>query len=269
MIWHSESKDLRLIFNKYSYAYDMLHIGQEQKQEQSTGMYDVIAEHEQFILIDKFPGVSFHREVESKGLVHALRDNLNYKVLYPVHRLDKMTSGLVLFAKSKDVARELAGQFYTKSVEKYYIAISDKRPRKKQGLIAGDMERTRRGMWKLSHGKTNPAITQFFSRFYTDNFRLFILKPHTGRTHQLRVALKSIGSPVLGDPLYYKISKDLAVIDRGYLHSYALGFQLSGETYRFVRTPNSGVYFTDESFRRAVEKYKKPWELPWPRVSVR
>jgi tRNA pseudouridine32 synthase/23S rRNA pseudouridine746 synthase len=232
-------------------------------------MYDVIADHEHFILIDKFPGVGFHREAESKGLIEILRSDLNYNVLYPVHRLDKMTSGLILFAKSRDVARELAEQFYTRSVEKYYIAISDRRPWKKQGLIIGDMERTRRGMWKLSQGKTNPAVTQFFSRSYTDNFRLFVLKTHTGKTHQIRVALKSIGSPVLGDPLYYKTSSGRTVIDRGYLHSYALGFQLHGETFRFVGTPRVGMYFTDESFRCALEEYKSPWKLPWPRVSVR
>jgi tRNA pseudouridine32 synthase/23S rRNA pseudouridine746 synthase len=232
-------------------------------------MYDVIADHERFILIDKFPEVGFHREAESKGLIEVLRSDLNYNILYPVHRLDKMTSGLVLFAKSRNVARELAGQFYTRSVEKYYIAISDRRPRKKQGLIIGDMERTRRGMWKLSQGKTNPAVTQFFSRSYADNFRLFVLKPHTGKTHQLRVALKSIGSPVLGDPLYYKTSKERVVVDRGYLHSYGLGFQLYGDTFRFIGTPNVGMYFTDESFRSTLEEYKSPWELPWPRVSVR
>jgi tRNA pseudouridine32 synthase/23S rRNA pseudouridine746 synthase len=241
----------------------------EQCQEQSNDMYDVIADHEHFIIIDKFPGVGFHRKAESKGLTDLIRYDRNYKDLYPVHRLDKMTSGLVLFAKNRDVAKELSRQFYTRSVEKYYIAISDKRPRKKQGLITGDMKRTRRGMWKLSQGKTNPAVTQFFSRSYTDNFRLFVLKPHTGKTHQLRVALKSIGSPVFGDQLYYKTSRGRAVIDRGYLHSYALGFQLHEETFRFVGTPNVGMYFTDESFRNALEEYKSPWELPWPRVSVR
>jgi tRNA pseudouridine32 synthase/23S rRNA pseudouridine746 synthase len=233
------------------------------------GMYDVIADHEYFLLIDKYPGVGFHRESDSKGLMEVLRSDLNYNVLYSVHRLDKMTSGLILFAKNRGVARELARLFYTRSVEKYYIAISDRRPRKKQGLIAGDMERTRRGMWKLSHGKTNPAVTQFFSRAYTDNFRLFVLKPHTGKTHQLRVALKSIGSPVLGDPLYHKTNSGSAVIDRGYLHSYALCFQLHGDTFRFVGTPNVGMYFTDESFRNALEEYKRPWKLSWPRISVR
>jgi tRNA pseudouridine32 synthase/23S rRNA pseudouridine746 synthase len=232
-------------------------------------MYDVIADNEYFILVDKLPGVGFHRDRKSKGLVEAIRYNLNYKILYPVHRLDKMTSGLVLFGKSRNITRELAGQFYTKSVEKYYIAISDRRPRKKQGIITGDMERTRRGMWKLSQSRTNPTVTQFFSRSYTDKFRLFIIKPYTGKTHQIRVALKSIGSPVLGDPLYYKRSTGRTAVDRGYLHSYALGFQLHGRAFRFVSTPNIGMYFTDESFRSALEEYKSPWELPWPRISFK
>jgi tRNA pseudouridine32 synthase/23S rRNA pseudouridine746 synthase len=232
-------------------------------------MYDLVADHNDFTIIDKSPGVGFHREQHSQGLTAAVASRLSVKRLYPVHRLDKMTSGLLLFAKSRDVARQIADEFYSRSVEKYYIALSDRRPRKKQGLVAGDMDRTRRGMWKLVPRMSNPAVTQFFSSSMGNNLRMFILKPHTGKTHQLRVALKSIGSPVLGDPLYYRTSCSGDGADRCYLHSYALVFTLNDETFQFICHPRCGFLFGNESFREAFRKYEKPWTLPWPRMPFR
>ena len=232
-------------------------------------MYDLVADHKDFIIIDKAPGAGFHRENDSPGLAASIRGKLSIKGLYPVHRLDRMTSGLLMFGKNKNTARQLADEFHSRSVEKYYIAVSDRRPRKKQGLIAGDMDRTRRGMWKMLHSMANPAVTQFFSRSFGDEFRMFIMKPHTGKTHQLRVALNSIGSPVLGDPLYYKTSTQRDNVDRGYLHSYALIFSLNDETFRFVCKPRVGLFFTCESFRTAIKEYEKPWDLPWPRMPFR
>jgi tRNA pseudouridine32 synthase/23S rRNA pseudouridine746 synthase len=232
-------------------------------------MYDLVADHNDFIIIDKSPGVGFHREQNSPGLTASVVSRLSIKRLYPVHRLDKMTSGLLLFAKSRDIARQLAGEFYSQSVEKYYIALSDRRPRKKQGLVAGDMDRARRGMWKLLPSMANPAVTQFFSCSIGNNLRLFVLKPHTGKTHQLRVALKSIGSPVLGDSLYYRTSCSGDDADRCYLHSYALIFTLHDETFQFICRPRYGRLFRSESFRKAFRQYEKPWALPWPRMPFR
>ena len=116
--------------------------------------------------------------------------------LYSVHRLDKMTSGLLLLAKSPQIAAQLTALFTTHQIQKYYLAISDKKPKKKQGLIKGGMQKSRRGMWKLTKEKNNLAITQFFSYSLGNGKRLFVIKPHSGKTHQIRVALKSIGSAI-------------------------------------------------------------------------
>lgn len=218
-------------------------------------MYKVVADNSDFVVIDKFPGVGFHGEAGAGGLTAALRADLGIASVYTVHRLDTMTSGLILFAKQRDIARELAAQFQRRDVEKWYVAISDRRPKKKQGLIIGDMERARRGMWKLAHTRTNPAVTRFYSRAYAENLRLFVVKPQTGKTHQIRVALKSIGAPVLGDPLYYRESAARDDVDRGYLHSYALAFHLKGDEFRFVNMPTAGAYFVDDAFRDAFEAY--------------
>jgi tRNA pseudouridine32 synthase/23S rRNA pseudouridine746 synthase len=227
-------------------------------------MYTLVDDREDFLIVDKHPGVNFHKGPVTGGITAIIREDLGMKELYTVHRLDIITSGLLVFAKSKEVAGELSRQFRQRLIEKYYIAISDRRPKKKQGLIKGDMEKARRGGWKLARTMNDPAITQFFSQSMGEGLRLYILKPHTGKTHQIRVALKSISAPVYGDPMYHKKEYLDKEPDRGYLHSYALRFTLREHGYEFVRMPDKGECFTSKAFREAIKQYEKPWGLNWP-----
>jgi len=225
-------------------------------------MYKLIHKNQNFIVIDKQQGVDFHLSGENDGLCKVIRDKEKLPDLFPVHRLDKITSGLLLFARNKDTARELSELFQNRQVEKFYIGLSDKKPKKRQGMIAGDMEKSRRGAWKLLRSKTNPAKTRFFSKACGNGLRLYILKPLTGKTHQLRVALKSIGAPVLGDPLYNKAESKNH--DRCYLHAYALRFPFHGERLSFLTLPEEGKNFRDAGFLEAIEEYNEPWLLNWP-----
>jgi len=226
-------------------------------------MYKVISDHRDFLIISKSPGVSFHKESNTEGLHEKIRADLGINTLYSVHRLDRMTSGLLIFSKNEGTARELSAKFRNRTVEKYYLAISDRRPRKKQGTIKGDMEKSRRSSWKLTRGNRDPAITSFFSYALGEGRRLFLLRPYTGKTHQIRVAMKSIGVPVLGDSIYHKKEEDKKY-DRGYLHSYALRFTLHGKMYEFEHRPESGEFFLDEAFLLHIKKCVHPWELNWP-----
>jgi tRNA pseudouridine32 synthase/23S rRNA pseudouridine746 synthase len=225
-------------------------------------MYDLIHQERDFLVIEKHSGVSFHREGATAGLAATVRDELGERELYTVHRLDRITSGLMLFAKSRDTAAALGRLFHEGAVEKYYLAVSDRLPEKKQGMIKGDMERSRRGTWKLTRRYSNPAITRFFSCSLGRGLRLFVVRPVTGKTHQVRVALKSIGSPVLGDPLYHH-SRGNEESDRAYLHAYAIRFTLNGRQHVYVLPPGEGRYFTDDAFTRALVNYERPWELTW------
>ncbi|MFC1859170.1 TIGR01621 family pseudouridine synthase [Thermodesulfobacteriota bacterium] len=232
-------------------------------------MYKVIYENEAFLIVDKSPGVSFHKEDNSPGLTTRIKTDLLLTQLYAIHRLDKITSGILLFAKTKPTARELSVKFSNRDIEKYYLALSDRRPRKKQGLIQGGMQKSRRGAWKLLRSKVNPSITQFFSKSIGQGLRLFILKPSTGRTHQLRVAMKSIGAPVLGDPLYYKSSLSNEGVDRGYLHAYALRLSFGERSYSFVNVPEIGNFFKSDYFKESLGEYSRPWELKWPPIRTK
>ncbi|UCH81031.1 MAG: TIGR01621 family pseudouridine synthase [Nitrospiraceae bacterium] len=228
-------------------------------------MYKVISDHKGFIIVSKDPGVSFHKDGNSKGLPAVIREDLGIGTLYSVHRLDRMTSGLLVFAKTPGVAKELSDQFRCRTVEKYYLAISDRKSSKKQGTITGDMEKSRRGTWKLSRGRHDPAITSFFSCALGEGLRLYLLRPYTGKTHQLRVAMKSLGAPVLGDCIYAK--KEMCrECDRGYLHSYGLRFDLRGKIYEFENMPDSGEHFLSDTFLSNMSKYRNPWLMKWPQL---
>lgn len=181
-----------------------------------------------------------------------------------------MTSGLLIFAKSLSAAQEFQSLFQDHKIEKYYLAISNIKPKKKQGLIEGDMEKSRRGSWRLLRSKHNPAVTQFFSYAIGAGNRLFLLKPHSGKTHQIRVALNSLSSPILGDNRYYSLSNKgedtKPMADRGYLHAYALKFELNGRVYQYVLPPKQGLLFTNEEVKNTLDKISEPWHLNWPKV---
>ena len=230
-----------------------------------NNVYELIEEDENFIVIYKKPDVSFHSDNGQPGLFEMVKRHQGLQELYPVHRLDKVTSGILLMAKTTCANRELVAQFKNRQIEKYYLAISNKKPKKKQGLIKGDMESARRGAWKLNNSQLNPAITQFFSCSLEEGKRLFIVKPHTGKTHQIRVALKSLGAPIMGDLLYADAQACIGV-DRVYLHAYSLAFNLMGKSYRFTELPREGEDFLSKVFCSAIQEFTKPWELLWPKI---
>ncbi|MDA3947520.1 MAG: TIGR01621 family pseudouridine synthase [Helicobacteraceae bacterium] len=220
---------------------------------------ELLFENDAFLLIDKPAGMNFHSEEEA-GLVVQTKELLGLDELYPVHRLDKMTSGLVLFGKTKEAAQVFGRMFEERKIEKYYLAISLRKPKKKQGWVKGDMQSARRGDWMLLTTHTNPAVTQFHSTALREGERGFLVKPHTGKTHQIRVALKSLGSPIAGD-LRYARSEEAKKEERGYLHAYALRFTFDDKEYVFVQAPKEGALFLSDTFRDTLlEEWSKPWE---------
>lgn len=226
----------------------------------------VVFEHSDFIIINKPAGVSVQLEQGqdfSHSLLNQLCQQLNLPKLWLVHRLDKLTSGLLLLAKSAEAAADLSQLFANRQVQKYYLALGTKKPKKKQGSIIGDMKKVRDGKWILQKSRQNPAISQFFSTGLGDGLRLFIIKPHTGKTHQIRVALKSIGSPILGDNLYAG-----QVADRAYLHAFALSFNYQQQLVSVQQMPTQGQHFHQASCVNAIDLYDPPSSLAWPQINT-
>jgi len=249
-------------------------------------MFVPVFDHSDFAIFDKPAGVSVHSEYGA-GFVAQLSQQVPQTPWYLAHRLDRATSGLLIMAKSAAAAGRFGALFSSHAVEKYYLAIACGTPTKKQGLICGDMERSRNGQWKLCRTQQHPAITQFFSTAITTatstrsgtssdastrqgpGARLYLLRPHTGRTHQLRVALKSLGVPIFGDERYGRHDDRTATTeaaDRMYLHAYSLSFRWGDEQIRLAYPPSGGVYF--EGVAQVLEEkgWTTPWQLTWPRL---
>lgn len=210
--------------------------------------FSLVAMLNDFVVLNKAPGIGMHDEEGVPGLISEARRQLGM-MLYPVHRLDKVTSGVLLLARTPEANRELSMAFAGRQMHKEYLALSEQKPKKKQGWIKGDMERGRRGTWLLSRSMHNPAITWFESFGLGDGLRLFHIKPKTGKTHQIRVALKSLGSPILGDALY-----GAAPADRVYLHSVRLSFEYAGQSWVFSALPQQGSRFDSAMLQRVLQE---------------
>lgn len=181
-------------------------------------MLDIIYRDDALIAIDKPAGLLVHRSDvdrhETRFAVQLLRDQIGQRV-YPVHRLDKGTSGVLLFAFDSEMVRLMAGQFERGEVDKTYLAIVRGWP-PAAGTIDHALSRKFDAYGRqLSTAETQPAVTHFrrlatvewpvrIDRHATSRYALVELKPVTGRQHQLRRHMKHIAHPIIGDATYGK-----------------------------------------------------------------
>lgn len=222
-------------------------------------MIEILYKHPDFYVVNKPSGVGMHSEGDVAGII-VLLEHQTSESLFPVHRLDKETSGLLIVARHKSAASDFGQLFEAHAIDKYYLAIAGNKPKKKQGLIQGDMAKSRNGCWMLCKTMNNPATTQFFSYGTGLGFRVFLLRPLSGKTHQLRVALKSLSAPILGDRRY---GGDPA--PRLMLHAMALRFNWQNESFNFISLPATDEGFFDYDWG-SIDGLQQPWLQPWPQV---
>ncbi|WP_295877528.1 TIGR01621 family pseudouridine synthase [uncultured Zhongshania sp.] len=226
--------------------------------------YLIVENNEDYLVVNKAPGVNLHRNQHQQSLLDVLHADFPGESLHLVHRLDDATSGLLLIAKSPLAAAELGNLFANREVEKFYFALADGKPSKKQGTIVGDIKKSRSGSYLLSRTRTNPAVSQFFSYSLSDGRRAYLLKPHTGKTHQLRVVMKSLGVPILGDRRYGPSNQECG---RMYLHAMALRFQFRGIEKHYVCFPHEGEAFSDAAIQTVLLDCDPPWDIKWPALN--
>jgi tRNA pseudouridine32 synthase/23S rRNA pseudouridine746 synthase len=224
---------------------------------------EVLFEHPDFIIINKPANISVQNESHQSGILPILCQQLKVEKLWLVHRLDKITSGILILAKNSRAAAVFGQMFEQKQIEKYYLAISAKKPKKKQGAVKGGMKKVRDGKWMLDASDSAVAISQFFSFSISAGLRLFLIKPLTGKTHQIRVALKSLGSPILGDELYKG-----GASDRTYLHAYCIRFVYQEQPICIISTPDKGDVFVSDNTKLEISNLVTPWTLKWPTIKL-
>lgn len=222
-------------------------------------LIEIIYQHDDFVVINKPPAIAVQNEEEQHGILPVICAQLGIERLWLVHRLDKVTSGLLILAKSEKAAAEFGKQFEAHQIQKFYLALATKKPKKKQGTVSGGMKKVRDGLWILDNSFNQRASTQFFSFGLLPNKRLFIVKPLSGKTHQIRVMMKSLGSPILGDNLYKGDSAE-----RTYLHAYALKFTYQQQNIALLCRPTNGEFFLLAETQALISTLDTPWTLAWP-----
>jgi tRNA pseudouridine32 synthase/23S rRNA pseudouridine746 synthase/23S rRNA pseudouridine1911/1915/1917 synthase len=201
----------------------------------------VIHEDTELLALNKPPGLSVLGDATENDILRIAREA--GEELRPVHRIDKVTSGLVLLAQTEAAHAALTRQFNQQTVEKTYLCVVEgtglpergridlplTTGRKNRVRVAAQREAIRRrdGEWFVSAsdvratGRVYPSETRFTVLWEGEGRTLLAVQPVTGRRHQIRVHLAWIGYPVAGDPLF---APKGAAPQRTLLHSWRLAF---------------------------------------------
>ena len=204
----------------------------------------IIYEDKNFLAVDKPCGMQVHK-ADSSDTEFTLADWLIGRYPYLenvgdepslrpgiVHRLDKLTSGVMVVAKNQEYFRYLKSLFQGRQVKKIYIAVVYGEVKTKEGMIdspigikSGSVKRSVHSEKMVKEAVTHYKVRKIMETGSGVKFSLMELMPLTGRTHQIRVHLASIGHPVVGDPLYGKRKGEIpGIYPRMMLHSLSIEF---------------------------------------------
>jgi tRNA pseudouridine32 synthase/23S rRNA pseudouridine746 synthase len=203
-----------------------------------------LAETDEYLVLDKPPGVSVTGERHETDLVRIARAAGEH--LIPVHRIDKVTSGAVLLAKTQAAHGPLTRQFTVRTVRKSYLAITRSVGLPAEGTVelplsVGRKNRVRvgapredivfdpeTGRWSVPEASVRPrsfpSLTTFGRAWQGERHTVLALYPTTGRRHQIRVHLAWIGHPIAGDPLFPAEEEGADGAVRTCLHAWRLSF---------------------------------------------
>ncbi|MBO5349203.1 MAG: RluA family pseudouridine synthase [Clostridia bacterium] len=189
---------------------------------------DILYEDDCYLVINKSPNLPVHPSMShyenslSNGVKYYFDSIGLKKKIRPVNRLDKDTSGIVIFAKNEYIQECLVSQMKSKVFEKQYIAVCNGTFTEKSGTINLPIARKQGSIIERCVDSTGDiAITHYEVIHEFDNISVVKCLLETGRTHQIRVHLSNIGHPILGDTLYGEKNTN---ISRQLLHAYKVKF---------------------------------------------
>ena len=208
--------------------------------------YEVLYESEHYLLVNKPSGYLIHRVgFLDYSLVSQVAKDRN-EALYIVHRLDKYTSGVCLFARSSHAAAELTKVLKNQGFSKYYLVVSEFDLNRSTGSIelpiGKDDPRIHKKKQKIDVEFGQAAKTRFRYLGFKNNLHYYFVRIFTGRQHQIRVHFQAMGAHVFGDELYsyddyshFKPMYDFSEKDLG-LHALRLRFKCPFEGHQVVVT---------------------------------
>ena len=213
---------------------------------------NILYEDDALLIINKPAGIPVHPSMDhfTDSLSNGVRyyfDTINLKKkIRPVNRLDRNTSGIVIFAKNEYIQECLVRQMKSGLFKKEYIAICEGKFEREEGTINAPIGRKENSIIERCVNENgDTAITEYKVLKYdeTNNYSIVKCNLKTGRTHQIRVHLSYIGHPILGDTLYGNPSN---LISRQALHSYIVKFihPISREEVTFIAELPSDMQFS-------------------------
>lgn len=187
---------------------------------------DIVYEDDFILVINKQANIEVHPDskVGLNTVVNAVsyyyqQTKQNHRIRY-IHRLDKDTTGIIVFVKQYFVHNLYDYLLSQKLIKRYYKAICENNPKKQTGIILAPIAKDRHHSLKRIVSKTGSfAKTKYRVLQTIDNQSFLDIEIFTGRTHQIRVHLASINCPIVGDPLYGIVSEK---INRQALHAYKI-----------------------------------------------
>ncbi len=192
----------------------------------------VIFKNEYSIIINKPPGLAVQGGTNIKLHVDLLLDSLRFEHSERpklVHRIDKQTSGILLIARTLNSSKYYADLFKNRMIEKKYFVIVHGVPKYEHGKI----------MLKIGEKKKQDSLTFFKILSKSKDYSFLVVKPITGRKHQIRNHLNLIGNPIVGDLKFdYKTASSTLFSSNLYLHAYSLKFkEKNGQVAKFHALP--------------------------------
>ena len=176
----------------------------------------VIFKDEEFLVINKPSGLAVQGGTKIKLNIDLMLDSLKFNYNERprlVHRIDKQTSGLLIIARTLSSSKYFGKLFKEREMVKTYVAIVKQRPKNKNGKIELDIEQD---------DKKFKSLTYFKVLFSNDKLSILLLRPVTGRKHQLRIHLNYIGTPILGETKFKGLKCNQ--FQNLHLHAYHLRF---------------------------------------------
>ena len=195
----------------------------------------ILENNDDFIVIDKSPGVPVQGGTKSKkNLIDILASSEFFKDTkpFPVHRLDKETSGIMIISKNHNSARLLTTLFRLRKIHKTYLAVCHGQISKKKGELKNELI-----TFENDKKKIEKAITYYKVLSETDTTSFIELKPVTGRKHQLRKQLALIDNPIVGDKKYILSNKKIKSDKDLMLHAYSLKFYINNKKFFYKASP--------------------------------